>query len=437
MIDRASPNDMMQMATEAEVPIQVGAVLVLEPAAGVDADVVRDTLAQRIEAVPRLRQRLLRTPFGCGRPIWVDDPTFEVGRHVDQRECPPPGDETALLAVATDIVGIRLPDDRPLWAASIVTGLRDGRTGMVIVFNHVLADGIGGLAVLANLVDGTPAPTGYGFPRPAPTSLSVARDAWSSRLRTLTRWRDAGPKVRDALAELKPGVASHAPRTSLNRPTGSRRATAVVHADLAAVVAAAHGVGGTVNDVVLAAVGGALHELAAGRGEHVDHLVFSIPISARREAGVGELGNEVGVLPVELPVAAESNERLRAVARITRERKAAAGTRGSSAVVVGPLFRLLAALGLVQPFMNRQHLINTLVTNLRGPDQRLSFGGATVGQVIPISIVTGNVTVAFAVLSYAATLTITINSDADACPDLDVLVGALEAELSTLVGTQG
>ena len=94
------------------------------------------------------------------------------------------------------------------------------------------------------------------------------------------------------------------------------------------------------NDVVLAAVGGALHVLVAGRGEHVDHLVFSIPISARREAGAGELGNEVGVLPVELPVAGEPNERLRAVARITREPKAAAaGPEGPRAVVVGPLFR--------------------------------------------------------------------------------------------------
>jgi diacylglycerol O-acyltransferase / wax synthase len=429
-IERATANDMMQLAVEVgSVPMQVGALLELDVGPALDVERAGDLLARRIQAIPRLRQRLEATAFGCGRPIWVDDASFDIHHHLHVRLCPSPGDEAALLACATEILGTRLPRERPPWSATFVTGVEPDRTALVIVFNHVLADGIGGLAVLAALVDGMPDPIDYGFPRPAPSRRAVAVEATSSRLRALRHWRRGLAIVRAAMAELKPNMRSVAPRTSLNRSTGSRRATGIVHGDLDTIRASAHAHGATVNDVVLAVVTGGLRELLLARGEQVDRFVVSIPISARRGATTHQLGNAVGVLPVDLPALGPYDDRLTAIARITRERKQSDGERGASAAVVGPFFRVLARLGVLRRFIDHQHLINTLVTNLRGPDAQLSFAGAAVTEVIPISIVTGNVTVAFAVLSYAGSLTITVNSDADLCPDLALLVKLLQSAL--------
>jgi diacylglycerol O-acyltransferase len=432
VIERASPNDMMELAADVgPLPMQVGALLTFE--APLDVDAALEQLAVRVRSVPRLRQRLTRTPLGCGRPIWVDDAAFDDRAHIRRLVCPAPGDEAALLACATELVGSRLPGGRPPWAATLVTGLERGRTALVIVFDHVLADGIGGLAVLANLVDGMAQPVDNGFPRPAPSALALARDAASHRWQAMARWREGIAHVRSAVAELQPGLRSAAPRTSLNRPTGSRRATRVVRADLAAIRSVAHAHDATVNDVVLAAVTGALRALLLARGEDADRFVVSIPISARRSASSEQLGNEVGVLPVELPASGELGSRLDEIAHITRARKAADATRGSSATLVGPMFRVLGRLGLLRRFIERQRLINTLVTNLRGPDEQLSFAGTAIAEVIPISIVTGNVTVAFAVLSYAGSLTVTINSDADACPDVDTLSNLLQGSLNSSI----
>jgi hypothetical protein len=110
-------------------------------------------LGERIRAVPRLRQRLYRAPLGCGRPYWADDPAFAINEHVRQVRCPSPGDERALLDLAADQLAEPLPRSRPPWSATFVTGLADGGTGLLVIMDHVLADGIAGLAVLGALVD--------------------------------------------------------------------------------------------------------------------------------------------------------------------------------------------------------------------------------------------------------------------------------------------
>ena len=196
--------------------------------------------------------------------------------------------------------------------------------------------------------------------------------------------------------------------------------------------AAAHAHGATVNDVVLTAVTGALRALLVERGEDADRLVVSIPISGRRQTTSDRLGNDVGVLPVELPTVGGVAWRLEAIAGITRSRKDAGAARGSSAALVDPMMRVLGRLRLLRVFIDHQHLINTLVTNLHGPDEPLTFAGAPITDLMPISVVTGNVTVVFAVLSYAGVLTIVINADADACPDLDSLARRLDQELAAV-----
>ena len=189
----------------------------------------------------------------------------------------------------------------------------------------------------------------------------------------------------------------------------------------------------SVNDVVLTAVTGALHTLLDHRGERADELTVSVPVSFRPVASAAQLGNQVGTMPLMLPALGDTEQRLRQIAAITRTRKAT--SPGSSAAVLGLLFRALSAAGVLRWFMNRQRMINTFVTNVRGPSNPLTFNGSVIREIIPVSGALGNVTVAFAVLSYAGMLTVTVVADRDQCADLPVLVDACRAEFDTLIST--
>jgi diacylglycerol O-acyltransferase len=431
VIERTSPIDLMELASDLPgSPMQVAAVLVLGTASGLDLGAVRDAVGERILAVPRLRQRLVRAPFGAGRPVWVDDRDFDIRHHVTVVRCPAPGDESALLGVVADTVIRRLPGNRPLWSVTLVTSLADGGAALIVMLHHVVADGIGGLAVLARLVDGIPTAPAADFPRPSPGRGALVRDAFGTRLRALTHLPAGIRQLSSAIAELTTGGTAEPPRSSLNQPTGARRTLAVARTDLASVQRAAHVHGATVNDVILTAVTGALYAVLRHRGENVDRFVISVPTSGRRAATPGHLGNQVGVMPVPVTVAGDAHQRLAAIAHTTRNRKPA--NPSASAALLGPAFRTLARLGALRWFLNRQRLVTTLVTNLRGPDRRLSFLTAPITEVIPVSPITGNVTVAFAVLSYAGTLLVTVIADPQRCPDLPVLVAHLQKELDLL-----
>ncbi|MEU4410955.1 wax ester/triacylglycerol synthase domain-containing protein [Streptosporangium sp. NPDC023963] len=433
-IERAGPTDlaMLAMGASGPVPQQMGALLVLAAGPGFDPAAAREVLAERIRSVPRLRQRLLRVPPGCGRPVWVDDPAFDVGSHVRSMRCPPPGDERALLDAATAVVCERLPRDRPLWAAVFVTGLADGATGLVMVVDHVLADGIGGLAVLAELVDETATSASFAFPRRPPSLPALAADALRERLRARPRpsllWR-AVRAVTSAGDELHPVAAA---RCSLLRPTGPRRRVEVVRTDLAELRTAAHRCGGTVNDALLTAITGALRALLTHRGEAADTLTVGIMVAGRRVAAGDRLGNEARPLVVTLPATGDPTGRLEKVAAIL----AASKERMSGPPVIAlltPLLRGAIRLGLYRWFMRRQRRIHTLVSNVRGPDRPLTFADAAIRTLVPLAVSeSGNIPVSFDILSYAGTLTIALIADPDHIPDLPVLVAALRTELAGL-----
>ncbi len=332
--------------------------------------------------------------------------------------------------MAADLLVERLPANRPLWSATLVTGLANHRSALVIVLHHVLADGIGGLAILGSLIDGATVAPDADFPRPAPSRARLFADASATRLRWLANAPAALRRLPGALAELLPGRSAHAPRCSLNNPTGPRRRFAVVRAELAAVRDVAHAHGGTVNDVGLTAVAGALRVLLRTRGESLDEAVISMPVSARRTASADRLGNQIGVMPMAVPTGGQPRARLAQIAEATQARKGA--PRASSAAVVAPVVRALGRLGLLNWFTNSQHLVTTFLTDIRGPAVPVSFLGSTVLALVPLSGTSGNVTVAFAVFSYAGGFTITVVADPDACPDLPVLADALQTELDTL-----
>lgn len=429
--ERISTDDLMSLASErGSTPLQVGAVLMLDAFESLEPGLVLDALADRVPAVSRLRQRLVEVPWGCGRPVWVDDRDFAVSRHFSVSGCPAPGGEDAVLGFAAQMLLTRLPRDRPLWAAKLVTDTDGGGAALIVVFHHVLADGIAGLAVLAGLVDGAVEARDPVFPVRMPSRARLAVQAANDRMRTAARLPADFGRVAGAASQLRPVFGRSLAPSSLNRPTGPRRRFATVRVDLSQIRGAAHAHEATVNDVVLSAIAAALHRLLVVRGERVDEFVISVPFSARRQASAGDLGNKSGVIPLHVPGVGDPARRLESVAVATRAAKKA--QRGASTALLGPFFRLLAAAGLFRWFIDRQRLIHTFVSNVRGPESRLSFLGCPITSIIPLSAASGNVTVSFAVLSYAGTLTITLVADPDTCPDLSDLRDALEEEVRAL-----
>jgi len=430
-IERASSADMMELASDiGPAPRQVGALLRFGPGTALGFDDVRRSIADRIGGIRRLRQQLVPTPWGCGRPVWVDDPDFDIAHHVEAVASVAPGDDTALLATAAALVTRPLPAHRPLWSATLVEGLADGGCALVVIFHHVLADGMGGLTVLASLVDGGMSTPSIESPRPPPRRSALAYDAASARLRALAHLHRVPGTIRAALAELRSGSAPRAAQCSINRPVGARRRFATASADLKQIRAVAHAHGASVNDVMLTVVGGALDKLLAHRGEHVDPFVISVPVSGRSQASAGALGNQVGVMPVAVPASGEATTRLEAIAAATRTNKTR--IRGASATLLVPVFRAFGALHVLRWGVNHQHLVHTFATNLRGPDSMVSFLGATVSDIVPLNVLAGNVAVAFAVMSYSGSVTLTLTVDPDVIPDLDVLVDGLRHELDAI-----
>jgi diacylglycerol O-acyltransferase / wax synthase len=427
-IDRVGADDVMSLVSDRDdPPLQVGVMLLLDVRKGLDPVRLKELLRHRLAAVPRLRQRLINVPVGCGRPVWVDYPEFRIEDHFAAVLRAAPTDEEAVLSIAADLLTTRLPRDRPLWAARLVTGVGHHQAALLVVFHHVLADGVAGLTLLASLVDGVVATADFGFPRPAPSVAGLALDAVRDRFRSLVRLPAAATRLGAAFTELGPALRTRAVPCSLNRPTGPRRQFLIVRSDLSPILDLAHENAATVNDLLLSAITNALHRLLAERGEQLPTLVVSIPVSSRGQANVHELGNRSGVVPLLLPATGAFPARLAAIASITRAAKS--HQRGASTAVLGPVFRLLAKLGLYQRFINHQRRIHTFVSNIKGPSAPLTLLGCPITDLVPLSVAPGNVTVSFTVLSYNRSLVITIAADPDTCPDLDHLHQELQHQL--------
>ncbi|MGM0385121.1 MAG: wax ester/triacylglycerol synthase domain-containing protein [Actinomycetota bacterium] len=434
IIARASPNDLTNLAVDrGPTPMNIGAVLVLEGATDLGLPAIRPLLDGRLPRVRRLRQRLVLAPLGGGRPLWVDDADFDLDCHLSAHVAEPGDDaEASLLRVAAGLVCEHLPRDRPLWHAGLVTVAGTGKAALVLVVHHVLADGLGGLAVLVALADeGTEPPPAAVFPELPPPRRELIADAWRQRARTLRRsslhLRSATHGVRELGLATRPRLA---PATSLNRPTGPRRRLTTVNVPLSDVVDFAHARGCTVNDIALAAIVGAMAGTLESRGERPAELVVSVPISSRRGTTAGQLGNQTGVVPLTLPTTPDPVERLDRIAAISRARRGSAP--GASAAPLGLAFRALGRLGLFQPFIDRQRLVNTFVTNVRGPTTAMTLGGRPVVALIPIAVNPGNVGVSFDILSYGGLLGITVVADPDVVPDQDRLTDLLARELTEL-----
>ncbi|WP_214401417.1 wax ester/triacylglycerol synthase domain-containing protein [Pseudonocardia lacus] len=432
-LDRASPADLTVLAADRRrgAPGQIGVVLVLDAGPGVDVRAARAALAARAPAVPRLRQRLRVLPPGLGRPLWVDDAAFAAESHIRSPECAEPLDEPALLDVAARATTRPLPRSQPLWRA-VVVPVTGGRVGVVLVLHHGVADGIGGLAVLGRLLDPARARPRADFPRPVPGWWVLAADAAHDAVRAAIGL----PAVFGELHRVRAagGVPGTLTPTSLLHPTGRHRRLAVARVDLAAVRRTAHRHGGTVNDVLLAAVAGALRRALVTRGERaVESLRIAVVAAGRRTASPEEPGNATGPLVVAVPAGGPLGDRVERIAGAVPAVRAAAdaGAAGSPGVgALQPLFRLVARTGLYRAYLSHQHRMHTLLSNVRGPEQALRLGGATIREMIPVSVgEAGNMTVQFVALSYAGGLVVTVVADPRHVPDTDGIAHALQAEL--------
>jgi WS/DGAT/MGAT family acyltransferase len=432
-IERASPADLAFLAMDTGgIPQQFAVILILDRPGDFSLFQLREMISDRIRALPRLRQRLIKVPPGCGRPIWVDDPEFHIDRHVRAVPCRAPGDERALLDTALSVIMEPVLRSAPLWSMFLITGLEEEAAAVVVVLHHVLADGLAGVNVLATLVDPGAPPAAVGFPRARPAVSSLARDAWLTRLDGVRRAARAWSLLRRAMfagGGIRPARATPC---SLVRRTGPRRRLAVIRLDRSRLAAAAHRYGATTNDAVLVAVGSALHHVALDRGESVDPVAIAVPVSGRRSRGGPAVGNLVSPMLVNVPTSGGVGERLTEVEAAVRAHKEAA-TGPAPIAILGGSFRLAAKLGGYRFYMNHQHRLHTLVTHVRGPAEPVMLGGHQVSSAIPVAVSDGgNVTVYFEVLSYAGVLTISVIVDPDYGPDLDDLISRLQKEFDAI-----
>ena len=408
-------------------------------------------IAARVPRVPRLRQRLLHPPRGLGLPLWVDDTTFDMARHVSASAVPAPGGPAQLNAHVERLFGPALPLDRPLWRVEVVTGLDGGQVAVVQIVHHALADGVAGAAIAAALLDLTPstedAPPPAWTPAPPPTRRRLLVDnlRWRAGLlrRLLTVAAHPARTARNTWAgvrELRTMTRDvrARPPTSLNRRLGPRRRLDHLAVSLEAVRHAGHAGGGTINDVVLAAVAGGLRQLLSRRGEDVSsaRLFASVPVSVRTGAAA-ELGNRTSGLVVDLRVdEPDDRRRLATIAAATRGQKQSGERVKLMAVMDSPW--IPAALHRRAGVLLRdQRMINVMVSNVAGPPVPLFMAGARVSAIVPVLPIAVNVPIGVAAISYAGTLALGVRSDPDAVPDIEAFLDGLRGSLAALVVRNG
>lgn len=435
--------------------MHIGAALVFDPLPGGGTPAigeVREHLEQRLDLLPRYRQKLdaARTG-GLAWPSWERDQRFEIDAHVRHATLPSPGEEPEFLDWISDFYSHRLDRGRPLWEIVLLDGLADGRWALVSKTHHCLVDGVGTVDVVDLLLGAKPAPRepsphvpvsdlawlGWLEHPPEPVGQVAGAGLAAARAGThaLTHPREALERSRAVIDLLVRDELIAAPRSSLNVPIGATRRIATVHVELQELQKIRSAFGGTVNDVVLCAATGALRELLLERGEDPPRqgLRAMVPVNIRIEGDRGELGNKVSSLFVELPVAeADPLRRYELVRATVQERKAggqalAAGALTSLAELAPPVLHA----GLARA-MSAKRLFNVTITNIPGSPRRLYAFGAPMVDVVPIVPLAAEHAVAIAAVSYAGGVTFGLYADRAAMPDLDVLRDSIVTSLLEL-----
>jgi diacylglycerol O-acyltransferase / wax synthase len=438
--------------------MHVAGCCVFEGAAPAYEDLVEEILG-RLHLVPRYRQRLAFVPFNQGRPVWVDDPHFNVTFHVRHTALPRPGGEEELKRLCGRVFSQALDRARPLWELWLVEGLADDRFAVLSKTHHALVDGVSGVDIATVLFDTSPDPMPVALPetewvpRPLPSSAQLLADALLERATVpgeIVRGARAtlrGPRqVARRVGESLVGVGAMAcaglqaaPPSPFNVRIGPHRRFTWVRGDLAQFKAVKNALGGTVNDVVLTVVAGGLGRYMRLRGYATDTpLKAMVPVSVRADVERGALGNRVAAMWASLPVC-ESDP----VGRLHEISSSMEGVKESGQAVGAQLLTELS--GFAPPtimdqaarLQARQRLFNLVVTNVPGPQAPLYMLGRQLEALYPMVPLAENTALGIAIMSYNGQLNFGLVGDFDALGDLEVLAEELRASIEELVVAAG
>jgi diacylglycerol O-acyltransferase len=459
MADRLSALDVSFLYLEGPTtPMHVGGLAVFEvPKDGFDYDKFAALLDQRISLVPRYRQRIKSVPGHLASPVWVDDTEFDTSYHLRRSALPRPGSDEQLKELVARVQSRPLDRNRPLWEMYLVEGLSDGRFALITKTHHAMVDGISAIDIGQVILDVSPVPReipeDLWMPRPEPGAASLVLDAVTELVRRPTAVvdtvrigvndaRNAVAKVNRAVGGLLSAArvaARPAPTSALNATIGSQRRFAVARTNLDDYKTVRKQSGGTVNDVVLATVAGAIRGWLLSRGEPVTPATVvraMVPVSVRGDSESGQLGNRVSSYLVDLPVG-EPNPvvRLSQVSYAMKAHKESGQSVGAEALVALSGFAppTLHAMGARAASSFTRRLFNVIVTNVPGPQFPLYASGAKMLEMFPVVPLSGGQAVAIGLTSYDGGVYYGLNADRDAMYDADVLAALIEESLAELV----
>jgi WS/DGAT/MGAT family acyltransferase len=436
--------------------MHIGGVLIFEGPAP-DFDDYLDHVRSRLHLVPRYRQKLATPPLETGRPLWIDDPDFNIEYHVRHTALPAPGTEEQLFLLASRIASQQLDRSKPLWENWLVEGLEDGRFALISKTHHALVDGISGVDLASVLFDlerepqtipDTDLEPWRPEPEPSPAELVLAGARGMVRataglvargVTAATRPATSLNLIKDTLeglGELVWAGLNPAPETPLNVEIGPHRRYSVVRQQLADYKEVKDALGGTVNDVVLSVVSGALAQWLRSRGIRTEGLEMRalVPVSVRTTDQRGSLGNRLTVMRAPLPVYVDDP-----VARLRVIRRAMDGLKESKQAVGAAT--LAAVNNLAPPTVLAQasrlnfstRLFNLLVTNIPGPQLPLYVLGRELEDLFPVAFLPEDHGLAIAIMSYHGGLDYGLLGDYDAMPDIDVVADGIDTALAELL----
>lgn len=412
-----------------------------------------DSAAKRLQLVPRFRQKLLTVPFGLGRPVWVDDPHFNIEYHVRQTALPAPGDDAKLKRLTARIMSQQLDRSKPLWEMWFAEGLGGDRWALISKTHHCLVDGTSGVDIMSVILDvareGQEVEPEVWRPEPEPTPDALIVDALKERLTSPAEAiRILQSSILDpaqipnrvvesakALGAFVGGSLDFAPQSSLNTQIGPHRRFETVLVDLAELKRIKNSLGGTVNDVVLSVVAGGLRLLLKARGEQIDDLELRamVPVSVRADADKGALGNQVASIWAPLPVSeGDAVKRLHFVSEKMKDLKESGQAVGAQILTSLSEYAPPTILSQASRLVARQRAYNLVVTNVPGPQFPLYSVGREMKEVYPVVPLSANTTIGIALLSYNGTVGFGILGDFDAAPDLAILAEGIEKSIAEL-----
>ena len=416
-------------------------------------------LESRLDRVPRYRQRLAFVPFEQGRPVWVDDPHFNLRYHLRHSALPTPGEDGQLAALAGRLFADQLDRAKPLWEMNLVEGLSDDSNGqprfaVIVKTHHALVDGVSGVDITSVLFSASPdeersEPTPQWIPRPLPTTADLVGDALTERFsdpselaraaRAVVRSPrrvigELGGKIEQTGALAWAGVRS-APQTPLNQPIGPHRRYGWVNASLDTFKQIKNGLDGTINDAVLTTVSLGLGRWLRRRGTDTAGLTLTamVPVSVRTEGESGQLGNRVSALWAPLPVYEEDPAAaFRYIHKKMGDLKASDQAVGADTLTELAGFAPPTIASQAARLQSRQRLFNLVVTNVPGPQVPLYLLGRQLTALYPVVPLTKNTALGVAAMSYCGRLSFGLLADYDALPDLGDVVADLGGALFDL-----